>query len=77
MNLDEAPGCVLTFSCRADSLFVQATGESELRIRPVADSTFEIGGVEASVTFHVEDDGSVRSVTLHQNGDHLARRLED
>ncbi|MGD8497102.1 MAG: serine hydrolase [Gemmatimonadales bacterium] len=76
-ELDEAPGFVLTFSRRADSLFVQATGQSELRIHAVSDSTFEIGGVEASVTFHEEEDGPVKSLTLHQNGDHPAQRLVD
>ena len=32
--------------------------------------------VMASVTFHREPEGAVTSLTLHQNGDHPARRLD-
>lgn len=76
-ELDEAPGFVLTFSRRADSLFTQATGQDEHPIYPVSDSTFELRVVEASVTFHRGEDGAVTSLTLHQNGDHPATRISD
>ena len=75
-ELEEAPGFVLTFSRRADSLFTQATGQEELRIYATSDSTFELRVVDASVTFHRGEDGEVTSLTLHQNGDHPARRLD-
>ena len=74
-ELEEAPGFVLTFSRRADSLFTQATGQDELRVYATSDSTFELRAVEASVTFHRDGEGNVTSLTLHQNGDHPAKRL--
>jgi CubicO group peptidase (beta-lactamase class C family) len=76
-ELEEAPGFILTFSRRGDSLFTQATGQPEAQIYPTSDSTFELRVVEASLTFHRNDDGDVKSLTLHQNGDHPATRLED
>ena len=76
-ELEEAEGFILTFSRRADSLFTQATGQQELQIYPTSDSTFELRVVEASVTFHRNDEGEVTSLTLHQNGDHPANRIEE
>ena len=39
--------------------------------------TVKMTVVDASVTFHADDDGVVMSLTLHQNGDHPARRLTE
>jgi CubicO group peptidase (beta-lactamase class C family) len=76
-ELEEMEGFILTFSRRGDSLFTQATGQQELQIHPTSDSTFELRVVEASVTFHRDDEGAVTSLTLNQNGEHLANRIED
>lgn len=73
--LDEMPSFVLTFTREGDQLFTQATGQSRLEIVPTSDSTFALTGVEASVTFHRGPEGGADSLTLHQNGDHLARRI--
>ena len=69
-------GFVLTFSRRGDSLFAQATGQPEFPIYPTSDSTFELRVIEASLTFHRDSEGDVQSLTMHQNGDHPANRLE-
>lgn len=74
-ELEEMPGFVLTFSREDSTLFIQATGQPKTEIVPVSDSTFKITVVEASVTFHRNQENRVESLTLHQNGDHLARRL--
>ncbi len=76
-SLDEMPAFVLTFR-RADDgrYFTQATGQGELEIVPTSDSTFALTAVEASVTFHRDADGAVRSATLHQSGDHRATRRD-
>lgn len=76
-ELEGAPGFVLTFSREDDELYTRATGQPQLEIVPTSDSTFALTGVEASVTFHRNEDGGVESLTLHQNGDHPARRLEE
>ncbi len=76
-ELEAAPGFILTVSRRGDSLFTQATGQPEVQIYATSDSTFELRIVEASLTFHRNSEGEVKSLTLHQNGDRPARRLED
>ncbi len=76
-ELEEMEGFILTFSRRGDSLFTQATGQQELQIYPTSETTFDLRVVEASVTFHRDDEGEVTSITLHQNGDHTANRIEE
>lgn len=76
-ELEEAPGFVLTFMREGDTLYTQATGQRRARIVPTSDSTFALVIVDASVTFHRDEDGEVTSLTLHQNGEHSARRLEE
>lgn len=73
--LDLAPTFVLTFSRAADTLMLQATGQSKLPIYPTSDSTFALRVVQASVTFHRDAQGKVTGLTLHQNGDQKATRL--
>lgn len=74
--LDAAPAFILAFTREGDSLFTQATGQPRVRIYPTSDSTFALRVVEASVTFHRAADGTVTGLTLHQNGDRHATRLE-
>ena len=75
--LDAAPNFILTFSREGDTLFTQATGQERLEIVPTSDSSFSLMVVEASVTFHRDDDGAVNALTLHQNGDNRATRLAE
>ena len=75
--LDIAPNFVLAFRRDgAGGYATQATGQPEVEIVPVSDSTFALTVVEASVTFHRDIDGVVRSATLHQSGDHRATKLD-
>lgn len=76
-ELEAVPNFILTFTREDDAFFIQASGQPSAPITPTSDSTFALSVVEASVTFHREPDGTVKSLTLHQNGDHRARRLED
>ena len=76
-ELEEAPGFILTFSRRDEEFFTQGTGQPEFPIFPASDSTFVLRVVEASITFHRDSDGKVTSATFHQNGNHLAKRLDD
>lgn len=70
------PGFILTFSRDGDRLYTQATGQPEIDIRATSDSTFTLIGVNADITFHMNEDGSADSLTLHQNGNHVATRIE-
>jgi CubicO group peptidase (beta-lactamase class C family) len=75
--LDAAPNFVLTFTREGESYYTQATGQQRLDIAPTSDSTFALSGVQASVVFHREADGSVNRITLNQNGQQAATRLDD
>ena len=76
--LDAQPAFILTFTREGEMLHTQATGQSRLDIVPTSDSTFALVQVEASVTFHRNEDGDVDGATLNQNGQQQhATRLED
>jgi CubicO group peptidase (beta-lactamase class C family) len=75
--MDVQPDFVLTFSRDGATLYTQATGQARVEITPTSDSTFVLSVVEASLTFHRTEDGGVEGVTLHQNGDNHATRLDD
>ncbi|MFU8859547.1 MAG: serine hydrolase [Cyclonatronaceae bacterium] len=69
------PGFVLTFSRDGDRIFTQATNQPEVNLTATSDSTFTLTGVNASVTFHMNEDATADSLTLHQNGNHIARKI--
>ncbi len=75
--LDAAPNFILTFTREDDTFYTQATGQQRLEIVATSDSTFRLLAVEASVTFLRDPEGDVEGLTLHQNGDNHATRLED
>ena len=75
--LDARPSFILTFSRDDETLYIQATGQSQVEIAPTSDSTFALMAVEASITFHRNGDGEVDALTLHQGGENRATRLAD
>lgn len=76
--LDAASSFILTFTREADTLFTQVTGQQRIAIEPTSDSTFALTVVDASVTFHRDEDGEVEGVTLNQGGQNQhATRLDD
>jgi CubicO group peptidase (beta-lactamase class C family) len=75
--LDVAPDFILTFRrSEGGGYETQATGQQALEIVPTSDSTFVLTAVTASVTFHRDADGVVRSLTLNQGGAQRATRLD-
>lgn len=76
-ELEAAPGFILDFTREEDKFYSQATGQARLEIVPTSDSTFKLLVVEASLTFHQNKDGKVETLTLHQNGNHLAKRVQE
>ena len=74
-ELEAAPGFILEFRREEDKLITQATGQGSVEIFASSDSTFYLTVVNASVTFHRNQEGVVDHITLHQNGDHRANRI--
>ena len=75
-ELEIAPGFIMRFFRDDDRYMIQATGQPAFEIKPVAANVFTQDQVGARFVFHVEDDGSVRELTLHQNGEHRAVRVD-
>ncbi|HYE95137.1 MAG TPA: serine hydrolase [Rubricoccaceae bacterium] len=75
-ELEEVPGFVLDIRREGDRYVTQATGQQAVEIVPTSDSTFAIPVVAAGLTFHRDASGAVTALTLHQGGDHRARRLD-
>jgi hypothetical protein len=73
--LDEAPTMILRFWREDNRLLTEVPGQEPIELAPTSDSTFALQNVDAQVTFRRGEDGDV-SLTLHQNGDHPAQRLE-
>lgn len=74
-ELEIAPGFILSFFMEDDKLYTQATGQQKIEIIATSDSTFRLTLVEAAVTFHQDAEGKVNALTLHQNGNHKAKRV--
>ena len=63
-----APEFVITVSKDGSQLKAQATGQSEFEIYPRSENVFYLKVVEAQVTFNINEDGQVVSLTLLQGG---------
>lgn len=75
-SLTEAPALVMTFKKEGDKYLTQVTGQPWFEMFPSSDSTFFLKVVEASITFHRPKEGKVNRITLKQNGDHPATRVD-
>lgn len=75
--LDAATSVILTFSREGGAFYIQVSGQPRTGIEPTSDSTFTLTAVDASVVFHRNEEGEVDGVTLNQNGENHATRLED
>lgn len=69
------PGLILTITKSDNQLILQLTGQGEIPIIPISQNKFVLKGVEAQLTFNINEAGEVESVTLHQNGDHICKKL--
>jgi CubicO group peptidase (beta-lactamase class C family) len=75
-ELSVMPGFILTFDREGDRIYTQATNQPEIDLTATSDSTFSLIGVNASVTFHLNEDATADSLTLHQNGNHIAKKID-
>jgi hypothetical protein len=62
------PGFVITITRAENQLHAQATGQPQFPIFPKGDHTFFLKVVEAQLTFNLNKEGVVESVTLNQGG---------
>ncbi len=71
-----APNFVFTITRRADRLFAQLTGQPNFRVYASSEKDFYYKVVNAQLTFNRGADGKIESLTLHQGGDQIARKIK-
>ena len=75
--LEIAPDFIMEFTREGNKYFTQATGQPRFEVFPGSDSTFFLKVIKAGVTFHIDKEGKVNDLTLHQNGKVKAKKLTD
>lgn len=70
------PEFILTITREGKSIFVQATGQSKGEIFASEKHKFFSKEVNAQFTFLLDEKGIVTGLTLHQNGEHQAKKIE-
>lgn len=70
------PGFILEVTVENDSLWIKPTGQPRMVLGAESETKFYIKDVEEiGITFNRDESGNVPSLTLHQGGDHLAKRI--
>ena len=73
---ESQPNFVFDISMQDSQLFIQATGQGISKIFASTQERFYSKIVNAQITFNKDEKGNVISLILHQNGDHLAKRIK-
>lgn len=71
-----APNFIISIFKEENKILAQATGQNKIEIIPFEENKFSLVDVDAKLTFNMDDDGEVTSLTLHQGGDHEAKKIE-
>ncbi len=70
-----APGVIFAIARRGDKLFAQLTGQPSFRVFAESENKFYYKVVDAKLTFN-RGGGKVESLTLHQGGEQIARKIK-
>jgi len=70
------PEFILAIYQEGNLMYAQATGQASIQIFPTDMDVFQVQGMDVRIEFNRGKDGSIESLTLHQNGEHLARKIE-
>lgn len=71
-----APNFIITIFKEDDTIFAQATGQGKNEIIPFEENKFSLVNADIKLTFNKDENGEVNSLTLHQGGDHEAKKVE-
>ncbi len=71
-----APNFMLSIFKEKDQIFIQATGQNRIEIIPFEENKFRLVDVDAKLTFNLDENGIVTSLTIHQEGDSEAKKIE-
>jgi hypothetical protein len=70
------PDFVITVFLSENTLFLKATGQEKIEIVPYETNKFSLVDVDASITFNLDENGNTESLTLYQNGEYEAKKIE-
>lgn len=70
-----APNVIFIITRQADKLFAQLSGQPNVRVFAASTNKFYYKIVDAQLTFNRGADGKIESLTLHQDGDQTAKKI--
>ncbi len=70
------PNFIISIFKEENKILMQATGQNKIEIIPFEENKFSLVDVDAKLTFNMDDNGEVTSLTLHQGGDHEAKKVD-
>jgi CubicO group peptidase (beta-lactamase class C family) len=70
------PNFVISIFKEKSKIYTRATGQSKIEIIPFEKNKFSLVNVDVKLTFNVDENGKVSSLTLHQDGDYEAKKIE-
>lgn len=62
------PGFILTISSEVTQLFVEATGQQKLALKPISTTEYMVAGVDAKIEFIPNEENDIQLLKLHQGG---------
>lgn len=71
-----SPTFILTIIKEGDRLFIHPTGQTKSEVFASDQNQFYSKIVDAQITFNKSETGDITSLTLHQNGDHEAKKIK-
>lgn len=71
-----APNFHINVFSKDGKMFVVATGQEEVELLAIGKNQLMLKDTDIKITMNSSEVGVVESLTLHQNGDHLAKKIE-
>ena len=71
-----APNFYINIFKEDTALFTQATGQSKLEMLAIEQNKFVLKDTDIKISFNQDESETVKSLTLHQNGEHEALKIE-
>ncbi len=71
-----APEFYISIFSEDEIMYTQATGQQKIELVATDKNKFTLKDTDIKLTMNVSDTGTVESLTLHQNGDHPAKKVE-
>ncbi len=71
-----APEFHINIFIEDDMIFTQATGQNKLQMIAIEQNKFVLKDTDIKITINLDESAQSISLTLHQNGDHEAKKVE-